>query len=420
VLLVGFEPEEESPIVFLRLRKALRDGLRVFAVAPYASRGLEKLAGTVLPAVPGNEADVLEALVTRSGLSPDAEAAVDLLTRDGAVICVGERLAAAPGGLSAAARLAAATDAKLAWIPRRAGERGAIEAGALPGLLPIGHPVADAAARQRVAQRWDVASLPDRPGRDTGSILAAAAAGKLGALLIGGVDPYDLPDPHAALAAIENTPFVVSLELRASAVTDRADVVLPVAATTQKQGTFVNWEGRGRPFGTVLEVPGILSDLQVLAAIADEMDVHLGLPDTAAARRELAELGGFRGPRPAAPVVPPPAAPAPEAGQAVLATWSLLLDKGRSQDGEPHLAGTAKPAHARLSAATAAEIGGTDGGEVTVATHRGRVTLPLVITEMPDRVIWLPTNSEGCAVRRDLVADSGALVTLSTEGGGSR
>ena len=41
VLLVGFEPEEESPIVFLRLRKAFRRSrTRVYAVAPFSSRCL--------------------------------------------------------------------------------------------------------------------------------------------------------------------------------------------------------------------------------------------------------------------------------------------------------------------------------------------------------------------------------------------
>jgi len=49
VLLAGFEPEDESPIVFLRLRKAVRrHGLRVFSVAPLASPGLTKLSGTLL------------------------------------------------------------------------------------------------------------------------------------------------------------------------------------------------------------------------------------------------------------------------------------------------------------------------------------------------------------------------------------
>jgi NADH-quinone oxidoreductase subunit G len=420
VLLAGFEPEEESPIVFLRLRKAAnKKGLRIFAVAPYLTEGLRKCAATLLPAVPGTEAALLDSLVNRAGLDADGRAAIDLLTRDGAIICVGERLATAPGGLSAVLRLAQASDAKVAWVPRRAGERGAIEAGALPGLLPIGRPVVEAAARQEVARAWDVAALPERPGRDAAGILAAAAAGELDALVIGGVDPGDLPDPRAALAAIENTPFVVSLELRAGAVTDRADVVLPVAAAAEKSGTFVNWEGRGRPFDTVLEVPGAVSDLQVLRAIADEMDVHLGLPDAAAARRELAALGAYQGPRTPAPSSGASVASAPptaSSGQAVLATWPLLLDRGRLQDGEPYLAGTARPTCARLSPATAAEIGASDGAPVTVATDRGRITVPLAVTPMPDRVVWLPTNSPGCAVRRDLAAEAGALVTISAGG----
>ena len=91
------------------------------------------------------------------------------------MILVGERLAEVPGALAAAATLAVASGARLAWIPRRAGERGAIEAGALPGLLPIGRPVTDPAARAEVARAWGKGSLPTAPGRDTTAILAAAA-----------------------------------------------------------------------------------------------------------------------------------------------------------------------------------------------------------------------------------------------------
>ena len=80
------------------------------------------------------------------------------------MILVGERLAEVPGALAAAVRLADATGAKLAWIPRRAGERGAIEAGALPGLLPIGRWVGDPKARAEVARVWDKATLPTTPG----------------------------------------------------------------------------------------------------------------------------------------------------------------------------------------------------------------------------------------------------------------
>ena len=53
----GFEPEEESPIVFLRLRKAVRKhGLKVRRIAPFATRGLTKMGGTLIATAPGGEA----------------------------------------------------------------------------------------------------------------------------------------------------------------------------------------------------------------------------------------------------------------------------------------------------------------------------------------------------------------------------
>ena len=364
------------------------------------------------------------------------------LAAPGAVILVGERLAEVPEALAATVRLATASGARLAWVPRRAGERGAVEAGALPGLLPIGRPVTDAAARAEVARTWGKSSLPADWGRDTTAMLAAAADGELGALVVAAVDPADLPDPQAALDAIEMAPFVVSLELRASAVTGRADVVFPVAAVAEKAGTFVNWEGRGGTFGPALRVPDVRTDLYVLGAIADQMDVHLGLPDAAAARAELAALGTWRGPRPEPPMVTGAWPSAPSArhikGSGVLdvrlATWRQLLDSGRMQDGEPSLAGTARPVVARMSAATAAEAGVADGDKVTVATGQGSVTVPVEVVPMADHVVWLPAAGlaragaaaesvpypgdpeaaaqAGTTIRARLGAGYGAMVTL--------
>jgi NADH-quinone oxidoreductase subunit G len=424
VLLAGFEPEEECPIVFLRLRKAVREGATsVYSLAALASAGLAKLAGTLLPTVPGAEAAALTALAVDTDETGDTGgvAAAAALRKPGAVILVGERLAEVPGALSAAERLAAVTGAHLAWIPRRAGERGAIEAGALPNLLPGGRQIGSAQATSEVARAWGVGSLPAGPGRSTSEILAATAAGDLDALLIGAVDPDDLPDPVAARAAIEAAGFVVSLELRVSAVTDRADVVFPVAAVAEKPGTFVNWEGRPGSFAAALSVPAARTDLHVLAALADEMDVHLGLPDVGAARRELTMLTQGQADR-AASAARAGQAPAgqvsqlglehPGPGRALLATWHNLLDAGRMQDGEPNLAGTARPAVARMSAATAAEAGTGDGGKVTVATGHGSITVPVEIADMPDRVVWLPTNSAGSAVRRELGAGHGSGVSV--------
>jgi NADH-quinone oxidoreductase subunit G len=90
----------------------------------------------------------------------------------------------------------------------------------------------------------------------------------------------------------------------------------------------------------------------------------------------------------------------------------MLLDSGRLQDGEPHLAGTARPPVARLSAATAGEIGVGDGDLVTVSTDHGSIILPLAITDMPDAVVWLPMNSPGSAVHEQLAAGAGAVVRI--------
>jgi NADH-quinone oxidoreductase subunit G len=412
VLLAGFEPEDESPIVFLRLRKAAdKHGLRVLSLAPFASRGLRKMSGELIMTEPGAEAAALGAMITGDG-HPEA---TDLLKRDGAVILAGERLATVPGALSAAVRLAHATGARLAWVPRRAGERGAVEAGALPNLLPIGRPVAAAGARAEVARLWGAATLPEEPGRDTGEILSAAAAGDLDALVVAGVDPDDLPDPTLAMAALESAAFVVSLELRASAVTDRADVVFPVASVAEKAGTFVNWEGRGGTFSRALDAPGTAPDLEILGGIADEMDVHLGLPDDTAARRELTELGRWAGVRETGPNVLAAVRTEPGPGEALLATWNQLLDAGRMQDGEPYLAGTARPGAAMVSKATANALRLAEGDKVTV-TNGGaaHVTVPVEVAAGPmaDHVIWLPANTGACSVRRDLGAGAGTIVKV--------
>jgi NADH-quinone oxidoreductase subunit G len=418
VLLAGFESEEEAPGVFLKLRKAWRGhGQKVYALATHATRGLEKAGGTLLPAAPGTETEWLDALASGVGLETDGAAAAEALRAEGAVIVVGERLASVAGGLTAAVRAASATGAQLVWIPRRAGERGAIEAGALPSLLPGGRPATDPRAREEVAAVWGVAELPHSYGRDTGQIVEAAAGGALRALVVAGVEVADLPDPARAREALHEAGFLVSLEQRPSEVTAHADVVLPVAAVAEKAGTFLNWEGRARMFEAALKPDQMTrtlapTDLRVLQMLADAMDVHLGLPDLRAARSELDRLAGWDGPHATEPLESAAAAARPATGEAILAGHRLLLDLGRLQEGDTALAGTRHAAHARVSAATAAEAGVKDGDVLAVTGKAGTVELPLQVTQMPDRVVWLPLNSVGGGVASDTGAVPGDLVKI--------
>ncbi|MFI7061832.1 NADH-quinone oxidoreductase subunit G [Kribbella sp. NPDC050124] len=407
VLLVGFEPEEEAPSVFLRLRKGVRaHGTKVFTVAAYGSRGVEKLDGVVVPASPGTEAAVL----TDLGNAGETGAAALAALGPDSIIIVGERLASAPGGYSTALRLALDTGAQLAWIPRRAGDRAALEAGCLPGLLPGGRLVSDPHARVDMQAAWGVESLPANVGRDLTEILAAA--GSLQALVVAGVEIDDLPDPAAALAALEAAPFVVSFEVRNSQVTEHADVVFPVVPPAEKDGTFVNWEGRERPFPVVLKVPAAMPDVRALAALAQEMDRSLGFTTPAGAKKEFDELGRWDGDRAQEPTYQ--AGPSLGAFDSTrLATWRMLIDDSRANDGEPHLTATARKPVARISLTTAHRVGVADGDELVVSTDAGSIRLPVVISPMTDNVVWLPANSADSHVRRSLHADHGSIVTIA-------
>ena len=406
VVLVAFEPEEESPIVFLRLRKGVRaHGTRVYGVASHTSRGLFKLDGGLLRARPGSEARVVE------HIAHDGTVALD----GGGVILVGERAAASPGLLGAVVRLAESTGAKIGWVPRRAGERGALEAGLLPNLLPGGRPLSDAAARVDLAAAWGLDVVSSTPGRDGEAILAAATAGDLKALVVGGVDLSDLADPAAALLALETAPFVVSLEVRRSQVTERADVVLPVAATAERAGTFVNWEGRLRPFAKVLETSS-LSDIRVLAGIAEELGTPLGFRTVDEARLEMQELGPWDGARSDfSPTAGLPSAQ-PGQGEMVLSTWRVLIDDARAVAGEPNLQATGSAPVAVVSAAVLARLGLIQGDAVTVATQHGAVTLPSAVADIADDVVWVPSRGQAGPdsfnLHRDLRAKSGTVVRV--------
>ena len=384
VVLVCLEPEEESAAIFLRLRKAVRkNDVKVVTLAPYASNGTTKLGAEVVPTLPGEEAAAL------AGVSLGADT----------IVLVGERAALSPGTLDAVAARTAATGARFAWVPRRAGDRGAIEAGCLPTLLPGGRPLADSSARVDVAAAWGVA-LPTEPGLDAEGILAAAETGELKALVVGGLEPRDFASAPRVRAALEAAEFVVSLEARLSEVTERADVVFPIALIEEHPGTFLNWEHRPGTVNTVIKrVNSPMTDLRVLAALADALGSPLGVRTVDQAAIELGELGPWDGARAARPAAADRPAPAASNGGYRLATWRQLLDGGRGMDNELALAATAKPAIARVSPATAAAEGLVDGGMLTVVSPAGSFSLPLAVEpDMVDGTVWVPTNSPGAAL----------------------
>ena len=355
VLCVALEPEEEAPIVFLRLRKAARKHRqRVFHLGQWST--------------PGGAAHRAGARRRRAG-------------RPGQPDPGGARRRGRGAGRAARARARSALAGRRRDPGRRAGGRGAravlrgVRAGRAhrrPDRLgpaagrrprrarrrrrarpccPAAARSTDAAARAELEQAWGLAA-----GRAAGRARAGTPtpswtrrpAGRLAALVVGGVDPHDLADPAAALAALRRVGFLVSLELQHSAVTELADVVLPVAPDAQSAGSYLNWEGRLRAFGPALDASGVLPDCRVLDTLAVEMDVDIFTQTPAAAAGELARLGAVARVGAAAAGRRRPQPMRPGYGQAVLATWRQLIDVGSLAVDEPALAGTARPPLVRM------------------------------------------------------------------------
>ena len=396
VLLVGFEPEEESPIVFLRINKQFRKrALKVVSIGSKESIAVDKLKAEFVKVAPGQEA---AAIAARS------------LTNK-SIILVGERAAESAGALSAVAALADSSGAKLAWIPRRAGERGALEAGAIGNLLPGGRPVTDAAARVDIAALWNSDSLPTEVGRSTSQIIDAVNTGQIGGLIVGGVDPLDADNSAAALAALEKA-FVVSLEIAPSSVTERANVVLPVAAITEKSGSFLNWEGRARSFDAAVSDSLNRSDLRILSMIAEEMGISLNLGTVTAATKEIASIGKWDGARVSFNKVSVSSQPDLNANEALITSWRRLLDLGTLQQGEDNLAGTARQTVAVISPKRAEAIGVVDGDLLKISTNQGSVTLSTLVENIHDDAVWAPRNSRGSQLLVNLGVAHGAVVTV--------
>ena len=202
------------------------------------------------------------------------------------------------------------------------------------------------------------------------------------ALIVAGVDPNDFVDPQAVLEGLEAVGFLVSLETRVSLVTERANVVFPVSLMHERSGTFVNWEGRRRPFGVVIEPPNDMPDLRVLAALADALGSNLGFrkpaelePNSTSWTWEgersgrLAMTGDQR--RPAA------------FGCSLRGEWRSTAALWPANH---TYRTTARAPEAKMSPSTAASAG--IGTVAVISNDRGTITLPAVVDpEMVDEVV---------------------------------
>jgi len=166
----------------------------------------------------------------------------------------------------------------------------------------------------------------------------------------------------------------------------------------------MNWEGRSKPFSAAFREALTLSDAGVLSMLASAMGAQLS-GDTRELGKELTALGSWTGSRTRLK----PVAPNPAAGT-TLGTWRLLVDSGVLQEGEPHLAATARPSVVAINSAMFDQL---DQPElITVTGPKGSITLPVHVCEVEDDSLWLPMNSPDSHIYAQLGCGYGEVVTV--------
>jgi NADH-quinone oxidoreductase subunit G len=293
ILLVGCEPQDDAPILDLRIRKGVRRrGVRL-AIASARPSALDPNAGLTRRYAPGGEAEFLTAL--DAALAGDASARdpetadmaelADYLRSGGEdiVIMWSERRlgpAALRALLSIAERLGLAEreGAGLLEIPAGANGRGLREAGVLPDSGP------------------GYGELSGQAGRGAREIAQAAADGEIGALYLFQTDPLrDQPDRALWERALARAGVVVAhASVLTEGLAEHANVIFPAESHAEKEGTVVHPDGRLQRLRTAIAHPGqVRSGWWVVAELAKRAGLDTGVLTSPMAFAQLVEAVPF-------------------------------------------------------------------------------------------------------------------------------
>ncbi len=297
ILLVGSDPLHSSPILDLRIRKAMRRNGAKLVVATDRPTTLDGGAEAVIRYAPGNATSVLSELAQNDVLRG----------AERAVVLWGERIAREGDGATAALLdLASALDladkegSGLLEIPDLANARGLREAGCLPDAGPgLTSPMLTPPEGQNAGLA----------GRSTEEIRVALESGELKTLLLFGADPLrDFPDTAAWQRALAAADHLVVFSTFENATTKMADVVFPLETHAEKDGTVTHPDGRlqrvrpsaSRPgdirpnWGVLAELSqalghdtGITSQPSAFAALTEAVPFYAGITDAEIAGRGI-------------------------------------------------------------------------------------------------------------------------------------
>jgi NADH-quinone oxidoreductase chain G len=304
---------KDHPIVNLRLRKAHRkNGTNIYTANPVETKSADICVDELIYK-PGTDEAFLIALIhaiidnklyrhiaddkaaeVKARLTPNglAEAAricnVDqerivnlakaLSASKNMFVLAGDYLKGSPhrhriaNGLYNLANLLGIDDGKAVILATEANSMGAERVGLRPDISPdLG---------DKLAAKWGE-TIPDSPGCGTSQILKGARNEEIDSIFILGANPaMRYPDGPFVNAALDKLDFLVVADLFETATTAKADVVLPLAAWSEQNGSFVNLEGRYQRFHTALPPQSnVKTGVEILRQLADEMETPLDIDD---------------------------------------------------------------------------------------------------------------------------------------------
>ena len=287
IVVLGVDPKEELPVLYLRARRAAVElGVPLIDIAPTAT-GLTPYAAASIRYAPGEQgavvADLAGALGGAAGGTDDVTAAVAALAdREGDLVVIVGRgnLAESPDATVAAISALAGVDRTRFLVALRRGNvRGALDLGLAPGFLPGRVALED--GRDWFEDAWG--AVPGETGLDALGILRAAADGRIGALVLLGADPHgDCPDRALAAAGVTGARFVIAVDTFLTESSSRADVFLPVTTWGEQDGTVTNIEGRVQRVARKVSPDGTaMPDWRIAAELALRLreDFDLATPE---------------------------------------------------------------------------------------------------------------------------------------------
>jgi NADH-quinone oxidoreductase subunit G len=428
ILVLGTDPLHSSPILDLRVRKAIRRHGARLVVATERPTALDGGAEAIARYAPGESAHFIAELTKAIAGEDTVATPLAETLRDAAKVVViwGQRIDHdAPGasaallGLADKLNLSGTPGAGLLEIPDFTNARGLREAGVLPDAGPgLSEPT---------------------PGYTTEQIRSALESGDLDALILFGVDPLrDFPDTPAWESALNAADFVITFSLHASATTAKSNITFPLESHAEKDGTITHPDGRLQRVRPATSRPSdIRSNIAVLAdlttalgqtptatnqptafeALTNGVAFYAGITDqdlggTGARWQDGPSAGSL--PQPGAGVgVPSPGTPAKQPGEgipAIAPPTQLLLGtyrdiwSGPVTELNPPLRFLQPKQRLEISESDADRLNLKTGYEVRVSQGDNHVdALVLVKERIPDGVCFL---SEG-------IADANANVLLN-------